>query len=263
MIRVTPILLVDRFDWINTKFYWKIFLGLYSRFTGTMTDRTIQVLKAEALELGLEGKDIATYCLEQQRLARDERAAEREMKLETTRLAAQDRERSLEQALKKLEQEERQKRAEQEERERIADQEERSRQAEAAERARIAESEERARIAEAEAAERAAIRSFELEKLRLEGQRRAEELEAERSASLSVQGTSNLAMGDLSSRPKLPVLRDGEDISSFLVRFERIADLLMVQRDTFCVRLGSALSGKALDIYASLPPETTADYDRL
>ena len=57
-----------------------------------MPGQTIQELKAEALELGLAGKDIATYCVEQQRLTRDERAAEREMRLETARLAAQDRE---------------------------------------------------------------------------------------------------------------------------------------------------------------------------
>ena len=40
-----------------------------------MPDRTIQELKAEALELGLAGANVATYCVEQQRLARDERAA--------------------------------------------------------------------------------------------------------------------------------------------------------------------------------------------
>ena len=43
-----------------------------------MPDRTIQELKAEALESGLAWANIATYCVEQQRLARDEQVAEHE-----------------------------------------------------------------------------------------------------------------------------------------------------------------------------------------
>lgn len=49
----------------------------------------------------------------------------------------------------------------------------------------------------------------------------------------------------------------------YLVRFKRIANQLNVSKDTFAVRLGSVLTGKALDIYSSLSPEIAADYDLL
>ena len=67
----------------------------------------------------------------------------------------------------------------------------------------------------------------------------------------------------LSDSAKLPIYRDGEDIISYLIRFKRIAALLNVDLDTYAARLGALLSGKAMDIYASLPPDITANYDRL
>ena len=64
-------------------------------------------------------------------------------------------------------------------------------------------------------------------------------------------------------RPSLPVFKDGEDISSYLIRFERVADLLKISKDSYAVRLGSLLTGKAVEIYTSLSPEITSDYDKL
>jgi hypothetical protein len=64
-------------------------------------------------------------------------------------------------------------------------------------------------------------------------------------------------------KPKLPVFREGEDIPSYFIRFERIADLLELERESLAIRLGSSLTGKAADIYASLSSDTTADYDLL
>lgn len=66
-----------------------------------------------------------------------------------------------------------------------------------------------------------------------------------------------------SNRPRLPVLRNGDDVTSFFIRFERVAAMLNIQRTSFAVRIGSLLSGKAVDIFASLSPEITASYDRL
>ena len=60
--------------------------------------------------------------------------------------------------------------------------------------------------------------------------------------------------------PKLPIYRDGEDITAFLIRFERIAELIRLDVNLYAVHLGSLLSGKALAIYSSLSPETTANY---
>ena len=64
-------------------------------------------------------------------------------------------------------------------------------------------------------------------------------------------------------RPKLPVFRHGDEITTFLIRFERVAELLNFRRDSFAVRLGSLLSGRAIDVYASFSPEITGDYGRL
>ena len=65
------------------------------------------------------------------------------------------------------------------------------------------------------------------------------------------------------SRPKLPMYQEGEDITTFLTRFERIAHLLNVDETTYAVRLGSQLTGKAAEIYTTLPPEATGDYKLL
>jgi hypothetical protein len=65
------------------------------------------------------------------------------------------------------------------------------------------------------------------------------------------------SLSDASSKPKLPVFKAGEDVKSFIIRFERIADLLKLDRNTYTVRLGTLLSGKAVEIYASLPTEKT------
>jgi len=59
------------------------------------------------------------------------------------------------------------------------------------------------------------------------------------------------------------VYTDGEDIANYLVRFERVAALLNVDVDTYAVRLGSLLTGKAADIYTSLSPEITSKYECL
>ncbi|XP_076062497.1 uncharacterized protein LOC143037823 [Oratosquilla oratoria] len=62
---------------------------------------------------------------------------------------------------------------------------------------------------------------------------------------------------------KLPLLQEGEDIASYLNRFERIAELLKLSSDSYAVRLGTLLTGKAADMYISLSPEITKDYELL
>lgn len=56
---------------------------------------------------------------------------------------------------------------------------------------------------------------------------------------------------------------DSEDIALHLIRFERVADLLNIKKESYAVRLGSLLTGKAVDVYTSLSPEITKDYDLL
>lgn len=64
-------------------------------------------------------------------------------------------------------------------------------------------------------------------------------------------------------RPNLPVYQEGEDFASYLIRFERVASLLDINEESYDVRLGSLLTGKAVEIYTSLSPEITADYKQL
>ncbi|XP_037804439.1 uncharacterized protein LOC119598726 [Penaeus monodon] len=64
-------------------------------------------------------------------------------------------------------------------------------------------------------------------------------------------------------RPNLPVYQEGEDFACYLIRSERVASLLDISEDSYAVRLGSLLTGKAVEIYTSLSPEITADYKQL
>ena len=68
---------------------------------------------------------------------------------------------------------------------------------------------------------------------------------------------------DHASLPKLPMLKDGDNITSFFVRFERIADLLRINPNHYAVRLVTLLLGLAVDIYAALSPDITGDYSLL
>ena len=89
---------------------------------------------------------------------------------------------------------------------------------------------------------------------------RMKKLEIEANASpISSTNISNAAV----SSPKLPQFTDGEDISAYLVRFERIAQLLNINEDRFALLLGTLLTGKALNIYASLSSDITDDYQSL
>ena len=62
---------------------------------------------------------------------------------------------------------------------------------------------------------------------------------------------------------KLPLYREGDDINGFLDRFERIADMIKIPESDWSAHLGSVLSGKALDIYVSLPSNVTVSYSLL
>ena len=58
-------------------------------------------------------------------------------------------------------------------------------------------------------------------------------------------------------------MQDGEDITSYLSRFERVAELLDVDPASYAVRLGSLLTGKAAEMYTSLSADVTKDYKLL
>ena len=62
---------------------------------------------------------------------------------------------------------------------------------------------------------------------------------------------SDQSLSDAAMRPKLPQFKDGDDIVSFIIRFACIASLLKLDPNSYAVRIGSLLSGKALKIYAA------------
>ena len=120
-------------------------------------------------------------------------------------------------------------------------------------------------------------RERELEKLKLSSQVELEKLKLEHSerdkarehellilqAGGPTSGSSSVSVAALADRPKLPQLRDGDDITSFFIRFERIAQLLNLDANSYAVRVGGLLSGKALSVYASLSDDITREYDSL
>lgn len=50
-------------------------------------------------------------------------------------------------------------------------------------------------------------------------------------------------------KTRLQVQKDEDDLASYLTRFDRIAELLKVNKDSHGVRLGDLFSGKATKIY--------------
>ena len=115
---------------------------------------------------------------------------------------------------------------------------------------------ERKEEAERQVQEREAARQERLELARIKAQ--TEELR------LSTEGKPDpLTIPEAAARPKLPAYQDGEDIATYLTRFERVAELLQLDKGTYAVRLGCLLTGKAAELYISLSPEITSDYNEL
>jgi len=68
------------------------------------------------------------------------------------------------------------------------------------------------------------------------------------------------------SRPKGPKMTpfdERDDMGSYLHRFERYAEIERWKKDDWAVYLSALLKGKALDVYARLPPEHAQDYEVL
>ena len=63
--------------------------------------------------------------------------------------------------------------------------------------------------------------------------------------------------------PKLPLYKSGEDITSYLIRFENLAKLSKWPQDTWAARLALLFSGPALNVYSTLPDDVCQNYDAL
>ena len=107
----------------------------------------------------------------------------------------------------------------------------------------------------------------EMQKARLEREEATKKREHELAlATLQANSSNNASPAPLTvtidqTRP-LPY-KEGDDITAYIDRFERIATMLKWEKADWAVRLGSLLQGKALGIFTSLDNTVTADYDEL
>ena len=192
--------------------------------------RSAQVLKQEAEDIGFEGKDIVEYVKEQQKLDREERAAWREER----------------------------KRADEAEEKRRADKI-RFAQIEAAkEQAKIEAAKEQAKIEAAkEQAKLEAEKELKMKEMELQAQ------QAQVTTSASLAATPPPRNKDAKS-PKLPSFIDEKDeLDSYLLRFERYAENVSWEKDTWAIKLSALLTGRAMDVYTRMSDADASDYDKL
>ncbi|XP_068222203.1 uncharacterized protein [Palaemon carinicauda] len=105
------------------------------------------------------------------------------------------------------------------------------------------------------------IKYEENEKQREENEKqRAHELELQKIRG-ATSNPSHVTVAVDTTRP-LPFC-DTDDITAYLVRFEKVAVSLNWERNSWSVQLASLLRGKALDIYMSLSDDVTSDYASL
>ena len=189
---------------------------------------SVQELIATGRDLGLDGVELNKFIREQQALAREER--ERERGVEREKLAA--------------------------EKEKLV-----------AEKERLAWEDSR----------RDKDQQFELEKMRLAEQTRRLEIQAkvaEDSMNRSHQTDEHEVeigpdFGIVTQRdsrvrgPKMTPFEEKDDMGSYIHRFEKYAEIQKWRRTDWAIYLASLLKGRALDVYARLPPEHAQDYEVL
>ena len=196
------------------------------------TLRSTQVLKQEAEDIGLQGKDIAEYVTRQQTLDREERAAWRE---------AQKMQAQADIELAKI-------RAE-------ADQAEADREAEEKKRADELQTEEKKRADEIRLAQ------IEIEK---ELKIKEMELQAQQAQATASSATTPPPRNKDAKSPKLPSFIDEKDeLDSYLLRFERYAENASWEKGTWAIKLSALLTGRAMDVYTRMSDTDASDYDKL
>ena len=87
-----------------------------------------------------------------------------------------------------------------------------------------------------------------------------EELKKENAAA----GANATAEKSKAKIPKLPMFNDDkDDLDAYLQRFERYATLQSWKKENWALNLSALLSGKALDVYSTLPSSEAQNYDTL
>ena len=186
------------------------------------TLRSTQVLKQEAEDIGLQGKDIAEYVTRQQTLDREERAAWRE---------AQKMQAQADIELAKI-------RAE-------ADRAEADREAE--EKKRVDE----IRLAQIEIEKELKIKEMELP---------AQQAQAQATASSATTPPSRNK--DAKSPKLPSFIDEKDELDSYLLCFERYAENASWEKDTWAIKLSALLTGRAMDVYTRMSDTDASDYDK-
>ena len=194
------------------------------------TLRSTQVLKEEAEDIGLQGKDIAEYLTRQQTLDREERAAwreaqKRQVEIQMAELQAEDKKRA-----DKLQ----------------AENGKRADEIHMAERA----DEIKIQIAQIEAAKEQARIDKELKITEME-------LQAQQAQATASSATTPPPRIKDAKSPKLPSFIDGKDeLDSYLLCFERYAENVSWEKDTRAIKLSALFTGRAMDVYTSSQIQT-------
>ena len=198
------------------------------------TLRSTKVLKQEAEDIGLQGKDIAEYVTRQQTLDREERAAwreaqKRQVEIRMAELQVEDKKRADEIRIAQIEAEaEKKKRADE------------------------------IRFALIEAAKEQA-------KLETEKELKIKEMELQAQTQATVGSAATLPPRNKDAKsPKLPSFIDEKDeLDSYLLCFERYAENASWEKDTWAIKLSALLTGRAMDVYTRMLDADASDYDKL
>ena len=224
--------------------------------------------------MGLEGLELFKFVTEQQKIEREDRAAEREAEKLKAEVTAEKMRIEAEQERRKAEaeQEMRKVEAEQEMRKVEAEQERRKLELEAEQEKRKVEmemeaekirtdaelqkekmriEEEKTKRDEAAAAEKLKL-ELETERLKLEIAKQNNSSEHEKTQ----QGSAKL--------PQLPIFDDGKDtIDAYLERFERFAKIHKWEPASWASVLSALFTGTALETYTRLPIGDAENYDKV
>ena len=212
---------------------------------------SIKELTEVGKELGYVGEELRNFVKQEQDAERERRKLDREAEAEKLRLENEQKKIDREAELEKIRLD----------REAEAEKIRLDREAEA-EKIRLAtEAEERKMRLEIELARKRVEAEKELAREQFELDKR----KAEEEHKLAVDLRSKGITGDSKVKGhKLPFFdEDKDNIDSYLLRFERYADLQGWKRDNWSVHLSALLKGKALDVYSRLSASDALDYDKL
>ena len=239
------------------------------------TLRSTQVLKEEAEDIGLQGKDIAEYVTRQQTLDREERGAWRDTQKKQAEDKKMHSQAEVELAKFLAEAEEKRKADEIHTAELQAEEKKRADEIHIAElqaedKKRADESHIKIQIAQTEAMREQAKIEAAKEQAKIEADKELALKQLELKAQQDQASTSRAATPPPCNKdaksPKLPsfIEKDEKDkLDSYLLCFERYAENARWEKDTWAIKLSALLTGRAMDVYTRMSDTDANDHDKL